>query len=278
MERTIVVGVDGSVRSRVAADWAAREALRRGLLLQVVHVSERSGTGPSGPCSGLGEPLPGVAERELMSRPSELTVHEVRVDGEPAARLLALGASAELLVLGMRGAGGCAGQAVGSVAGAVAERSARPVVLVPGGPACAGTGWRTDKVALGVDARRPDEAAIGFAFDRASRANARLRVVHAWTMPEPGGSALPFVARCRDRAAREDEEMRLLSDVLRPWHEKYPRVQVLEDVVHFGAAEALVRASGRAELLVAGRRENRLGSALKGLVEQAGCPVVVVPG
>jgi hypothetical protein len=26
-------------------DWAAREALRRGLILQVVHVSERSGTG-----------------------------------------------------------------------------------------------------------------------------------------------------------------------------------------------------------------------------------------
>ncbi|MFI6409570.1 universal stress protein [Streptomyces sp. NPDC050548] len=279
MGRTIVVGVDGSVRSGVAADWAAREALRCGLILQVVHVSEGPGTGPSGPPrSGLGEPLPGLAERELMSSPSELTVHEIRVDGEPAARLLALGASAELLVLGMRGAGGCAGLPVGSVAGAVAERSARPVVLVPGGPACAGTGWRTDKVVLGVDARRPDEPAIGFAFDRASRVNARLRVVHAWTMPESGASALPFVARCRDRAAREDENMRLLSDVLRPWREKYPRVRVLEDVVHFGAGEALVRASGRAELLVAGRRENRFGSALKWLVEQAGCPVVVVPG
>jgi nucleotide-binding universal stress UspA family protein len=36
----------------------------------------------------------------------ESTVHETRVDGEPAPRLLALGASAELLVLGTSGAGG----------------------------------------------------------------------------------------------------------------------------------------------------------------------------
>lgn len=46
----------------------------------------------------------------------------------------------------------------------------------------------------------------------------------------------------------------------------------------FGVGEeALVRASGRAELLVAGRRGNRLGAALNSLVEQAGCPVALVP-
>ncbi|MDV9171142.1 universal stress protein, partial [Streptomyces sp. W16] len=39
MERVIIAGVDRSARSRVAADWAAREALRRGLPLRVVHVA-----------------------------------------------------------------------------------------------------------------------------------------------------------------------------------------------------------------------------------------------
>jgi len=45
----------------------------------------------------------------------------------------------------------------------------------------------------------------------------------------------------------------------------------------FGAGEALVRASRRAELLVAGRRGYGLGSVLNRLVEHDGCPVAVAP-
>ncbi|WP_198939778.1 universal stress protein [Streptomyces sp. MJM1172] len=37
MKRTLVVGVDGSPESRAAADWAAREAVRRDLHVHVVH-------------------------------------------------------------------------------------------------------------------------------------------------------------------------------------------------------------------------------------------------
>jgi nucleotide-binding universal stress UspA family protein len=49
MGGTVVVGVDGSTRSRAAADWGAWEALRRRLPLYVVHVSELSGTELSEP-------------------------------------------------------------------------------------------------------------------------------------------------------------------------------------------------------------------------------------
>jgi nucleotide-binding universal stress UspA family protein len=277
MERPIVVGVDGSVRSRAAADWAAREALWRGLPLRVVHVSGPSGADLSESWPFLPETPAGRAVAERTSPSAESTVEEIRIDDEPAPELLALGASAELLVLGMRGAGGFAGPAVGSLARAVVECSARPAVLVPGGPACTGTGWRTDKVALGVDARQPDDAAIAFAFDGASRLNVRLRAVHAWKLPTHDASLPLFAAPAEERAAWEDDEVQLLSDALRPWREKYPQVRVPEDVVLFGVGEALVRASDRAELLVVGRRGNRLGSAPNRLVEQAGCPVAVVP-
>ncbi|MCX4672375.1 universal stress protein [Streptomyces sp. NBC_01381] len=40
MLRSIVVGLDGSPESISAADWAAREAVRRGLPLRLVHAWE----------------------------------------------------------------------------------------------------------------------------------------------------------------------------------------------------------------------------------------------
>ncbi|MGW1360486.1 universal stress protein [Streptomyces chartreusis] len=48
MERVIITGVDRSAHSRAAADWAAREALLRGLPLRVVHVSPPDGAGADG--------------------------------------------------------------------------------------------------------------------------------------------------------------------------------------------------------------------------------------
>ena len=38
MHHGILVGVDGSPPSKVAVDWAAREALLRGLPLTMVHI------------------------------------------------------------------------------------------------------------------------------------------------------------------------------------------------------------------------------------------------
>ncbi|MHC3469534.1 universal stress protein [Streptomyces sp. 7R007] len=277
MERTIVVGVDGSTRSLVAANWAAREALWRGMPLRTVYVSGRCGTDTVEWWHGFPQLPTDLTAVERASGLAELRAEEIRIGGEPASELLRLGASADLLVLGIRGAGGYAGLSVGSVARTVAECSPRPVVLVPSGPECAGTGWRTDKVSVGVDARWPDDAANAFAFDRACHLGVRLRAVYAWGTPRPDVSLPCCAAPRKSRAAGEDAAARLLSDALRPWCEKYAQVEVVEDVPRFGVGETLVRASNRAELLVVGRRGSRLGAAVNSLVAHAGCPVAVVP-
>jgi nucleotide-binding universal stress UspA family protein len=86
-----------------------------------------------------------------------------------------------------------------------------------------------------------------------------------------------------DRATWEDQEVLELSDALRPWQEKYPRVSAATDLMLLHPAEALLNASRNADLLVVGRRteptaaEGRLGPVTHAVLHHARCPVAVVP-
>ncbi|GAA2067176.1 hypothetical protein GCM10009801_14290 [Streptomyces albiaxialis] len=72
--------------------------------------------------------------------------------------------------------------------------------------------------------------------------------------------------------------MGALSAVLRPWREKFPGVTVVPDVRRLSPARALVWASRRADLLVAGfGREAAWGPVVDALAHHARCPVVFVP-
>lgn len=133
------------------------------------------------------------------------------------------------------------------------------------------------KVLLGVDARAPSDGAIGFAFDSARVRGAPLHVVHAWSLP-PAAAEWPFAIPEEDRATWEDHEVQLLADVLRPWRARYPEVPVLEDVVLLPPAEALLHHSGSAAQVVVGRRPGaEWGEVARTLVQEAACPVAVVP-
>lgn len=148
-----------------------------------------------------------------------------------------------------------------------------PVVLVPeesGEPFLA-------EVVLGLDSRDPTAGAAGFAFGTARRWGVRLRAVHAWRFPSRAAE-LPFGTPEEDRAAWEDHEVQLLSDALRPWREKYPEVEVLEDVRLLPPVQALVQRSASSGLLAVGRRERGgPGKVTRGLVRESLCPVAVVP-
>nr|WP_309226618.1 universal stress protein [Streptomyces lunaelactis] len=100
--------------------------------------------------------------------------------------------------------------------------------------------------------------------------------MHAWELPCPADGWMPFAVPEADRATWEDEQVQMLSDVLRPWREKYPQIPVLKDVLRFTAAAALVRESMRMELLVVGRRSPALGPVVD-VVRHGRCPFAVVP-
>ncbi|MHC5906769.1 universal stress protein [Streptomyces sp. S6] len=282
MLRHVTVGVDGSAEGLAAAHWAAREALRRGVGLRVVHVWPR----PVNPArSGVGHEraehvLDRVAEGVRTSHP-RLPIVERLVRDAAVDTLVAEAAESDLLVLGSRGLGGLRGFVVGSVSHRVLARSTAPVVLVRAGttpatehlPAVDGVspeeipGLPYRDVVLGLDPGHPCDEPVEFAFASARRLTAALRVVHTYRTPG---------------AVREHEE-RTVAATLRPWREKFPTVTVTETVTEGHAAEELVRASDRAALAVLGRRAGNgrrgpyLGAVTHTLLHHATCPVAVVP-
>jgi nucleotide-binding universal stress UspA family protein len=300
MLRHITAGVDGSTESLAAAHWAAREALRRGASLRLVHAWKWH----LRPASSVPADL---SEREWAQQILDRAVGSVRaahpglrivdqlVPDSAVAALLAAAEEAQLLVLGSRGLGGVAGFIIGSVSQRVVARSERPVVLVRAGEASADEhlpvsgGVSPDEipeipfrdVVLGLDTRRPCDELIEFAFEAAHRYGAGLHVIHAFSVPCADGADLHAVTGSGPEILAAQE--RAVVATLRPWCEKFPDVSVTESVSEGRAATALVRASSGASLVVVGRRtrDSRLGTHIGPVTHAAlhhiGCPVAVVP-
>ncbi|WP_155056068.1 universal stress protein [Streptomyces blattellae] len=295
MSRTVTVGLDGSPESLAAADWAAREALLRAVPLRVVHAGEQPPHAYE-PFAADAVPLPGEdrcarmlheAEASLAYRHPGLQVTAGKLAGQPAAALAAAARSAEVLVLGSRGAGWAAGHLFGSVALAVVARAEGPVVLVRPGADVAGehrpdaggiasvvTPYRDVVLGLQLQDQVGDEV-LGFAFDAASRRGAGLRVVYGWS----AGSSL-WAGEADEPAV---QVQRTLEETMRPWREKFPGVEVTEEAAVGRAGAHLAEASRDASLVVLGRRRRHTavgphtGPVTHEVLHRAAAPVVVVP-
>jgi nucleotide-binding universal stress UspA family protein len=293
MGHPVLAGIDGSERSLAAADWAAREALLRGVPLRLVHAAPPL-PGDAVPVQAT-ETLHQVGERMLQRAIADLGARypDLQARGEqaadaPAMAILSAARDAGLVVVGARGSGGFDGLAVGSVALRVAAAAACPVVLVPERPVAGfGDGTRTaggvPELVVGFDAHRPVGEVADFAFSAAEARGARLRVVQAWALPAEAVSPRTLFVTEEDRATWEDQEVLRLSDALSTRQDKYPEVTTRTDVVLLHPAQALLNASRGADLLVVGRRtdphapEGRLGPVTHAVLHHTRCPVAVVP-
>src|SRR5690606_21086479 len=206
MFRSIAVGLDGSLQSRAAAEWAAREAELWQLPLRLVHVWEPVPE-PVAEVAHLtpeklrrwSEQIPRQVADGLRSRHRELDVRVESVPGSPMDVLPRVAKETELLVLGSRGLSGLGGFLVGSVGMYVIGHTEAPVVLVRAVAGADGeererassAGAARLPVVLGIDTRHPDDAVIAFAFEEAARRGTAVRAVHAWTLPAHYAFALP---------------------------------------------------------------------------------------
>ncbi|MFE0511806.1 universal stress protein [Streptomyces sp. NPDC058964] len=298
MVRSIVVGLDGSAESRAAAEWAAREAKRRGLSVRLVHVWEAVPE-PLALARFLGgetrqqwgERVPCAVVEGLRVRHPGLDVTVEQVAGRPAEVLAEAAKDAELVVLGSRGLSGIGGFLVGSVGQAVVAGAEQPVVLVRAGEQAA-DGHVVDPsglpspvalsgpVVLGLDTDHPDDTVIAYAFEAAARRVTPLRVVHAWNLPPYVAYGLPADPELNAVLGKQDAAT--LAEMLHRWKEKYPAVQVVEESRCGSPAVELVDASRGASLVVVGRRIRRsplgahIGPITHAVLHHAPAPVAVI--
>ena len=138
----ITVGIDGSAHSTRALEWAIKEAAIRHAPVTVVTVH----TVPMSGWTGNPITLPQDAEDQEAAlraaeemtlkatsqlgaaKPSSVTVRAI--SGFPAQALIEASRTADLMVVGSRGAGGFARLMIGSVSSQVVHHAHCPVVVV----------------------------------------------------------------------------------------------------------------------------------------------------
>ncbi|MFD4789111.1 universal stress protein [Streptomyces sp. NPDC058459] len=285
MTRPITAGVDGTEESLAALDWAAREAVRRGLPLRVVHAWEQVRELPAGRDTQLGWVEEGIGGtvRALAGRHPGLDVSARLTEDDAVDALLAAGADAEALVLGTRGHGAVAGFLLGSVGLRVVAEAARPVILVRAGDRAEAESAGREIVVGQHGSPQDSAAALRFAFGTAAARGATVRAVRAWTLPPVFAYSPGSLKLLDESGGLEPYEQRALADALRPWRERFPGVPVAEHVEMGSAGQVLVSQAARAQLLVVGRRARRIavgariGSVAHGVLHHAGSPVAVVP-
>lgn len=284
----ILVGVDGSAPSKVAVDWAARDASLHGLPLTLVHVLPPSLVKmwpevPFPPGFREWNQQTGhdvlqvarqVAEEATQGTMSDRIECEIFTGDTTLATLIDLSKGAATLVVGCRGLGAVGRRLFGSVSSGLVHHAHCPVAVIHDEDPLMPTPAMAP-VVVGIDGSPASESAMAIAFDEASRRGVDLIAVHAWN--DFAVSELPGVEG--SDVQRQAEEA--LAERLAGWQERYPEVRVRRVVVLDRPAHLLLKQSESAQLTVVGSHRRGgfarllLGSVSSAVAESARMPVIV---
>ncbi|MDN0199137.1 universal stress protein [Streptomyces sp. S.PNR 29] len=287
MQPVVTVGLDGSPASLAAARWAADEAEKRKLTLRLLHAWPLLAPEPARVPAAVDQNywakrLVHTAQAELQARHPGLSIVGNLVADDARNALLHAASESEMLVLGSRGLEPVESYFLGDVSMPVVARAERPVVLVRAGipeeePAPA----RVRRVVVAMKLHGSPDELLDFAFHTAAARDLPVLAVHGRSVPLHAHVPWGVDHHVTEEMTRDAREQ--LSKALRPWHEKYPQVDVADSFRLESPAKAVVRAAEGARLLVVGRRQHRhaLGTRLDPVahaaIHHARCPVAIVP-
>jgi nucleotide-binding universal stress UspA family protein len=279
----VVAGVDGSENARSAAEWAAREALARGVPLTLLHaldLRDVSVLEPSEFALRSRDDGRAVLDRvvaHVKDRFPGLRVEPVLSDLSPFEALYERSQSHPLLVTGTRGRGGFPGMSLGSVSRKLAAHAQCPLVVVPN---ASGSPGSPGGIVVGICAGQAD-APLAFAFDAAERYGTPLFAARAWWPhrprlgPDDGFPA--HLGRVHGEKTVEVEEL------LEPFRVSHPHIDVEIMAWRGNTVPVLVEAARDSRLLVVGAHRHRgplavgAGYVVDGVLARAPVPVAVVP-
>ncbi|MFD5619106.1 universal stress protein [Streptomyces yangpuensis] len=281
---TVVVGVDGSRPARVAALWAAEEAVRRDRPLRIVHGADTDGRALYLSAEIIERVR--VKGRELLDDTAKAVSAEypglaVTTEFSRADAVTSLHRAAGLhgtIVVGNRGLGGFDSLMLGSVGMDVAAAAMTPVIVVRGTDGVEETG-----TVLAAVRDERDLLYARYAAREAELRKASLRLLHVWNVLESVGEVVTMLDDVDAIAGGRAEALRAVTDRVR---EECPDLEVRADAEKsISVAGVLVEASRHADLLVMGGRRvpgplgiaPDLGRATHGLLHHAHCPVLLVP-
>lgn len=284
----ILVGVDGSPPSKVAVDWAAREASMRKRPLSIVHVilSPAVRMWPEVPMPDEvvarierdGQEI--LSDARATAQAATASSRQIHIETELIAgtvlpTLIDLSKDAEMIVVGCRGTGPINRRLLGSVSRGLIQHAHAPVAVIHDEDPLMAYPAKAP-VLVGIDGSPVSEAATAVAFEEASRRGVDLIALHVWSdfalyeMPE---TELPALQR------RADET---LCERLAGWQERYPDVRVRPVVALNRPVHQLLERSEAAQLTVVGSHGRGgfagmlLGSVSLAVAESARMPVLVV--
>lgn len=281
----IVVGVDGSPASKVAVDWAAREADMRNTALTLVHILPAARFWPEVATPSRIEQLyQSQAQRWLreattvaekaMTAPGRIDTR--LLDGAVLPSLVDLSKEAQLIVVGCRGQGSIARRLMGSISRGLVQRAHCPVAVLHDEDPLMSCPVARAPVVVGIDGSPASELAAEIAFDEASRRGVELVAVHAWM----DDTTFELPADEWSATGKGMAEQTLTQQLTR-WRQRYPEVPVRQVVVRDQPARQLVKQADDAQLVVVGSHGRGgfagmlLGSVAAAVAESARMPVIV---
>lgn len=279
----VLTAVDGSPEADAAVAWAVREAALRREPVTFVHVVEPVVVGwPLGDVPTEFSQWQEDGAREAVEQARQVAAAtdasvELRTEvlhSSVVPTLIDASQQARMIVVGSRGKQALGRLLLGSVSAGLLHHARCPVAVVHADDPP--TPDPSAPVLLGVDGSPASEAATAWAFEAASRRNAPLLALHAWS----DVGVLPISGM--DWNTYQGEGEQLLGERLAGWQEHYPDVAVTRRVVGAAPARWLIKESESAQLVVLGDRGRGgfkamlLGSVSSAVCQSAQVPVVVV--